>query len=308
MQDEEFVVSEAEAGLRLDELVTRHLPGRTKGEVVRAIEYRNILLNGRVARKGVKVSAGNTVCIKDMAANMVYPNADIHLSYIYEDEYLLAVNKPAGMPSYPNRPHERETLANGLVAAYPSQASIGDTPLAAGVLHRLDTNTSGLTLVARTQEVFDALRAAFSERAIEKTYLACVQGRVTEAGRLDHELVHNPLRRGQMLDAAQVKNPDRPMRAVTRFKPIKQFANATLLEVGIRTGVTHQIRCQLALSGHPIIGDELYGARAVEGFARHWLHASAIEFTHPVTREAVRIEAAVPRELSDLLKTLAPEA
>lgn len=304
MITQEFTVSENDAGLRLDEFVTRHLPGFTKGAIIRAIDYHSILLNNRVSKKGFKLRAGDTIQIKDLSSNRVYPNPDVPVSVIYRDDYLFAINKPAGLPAHPNRPHERDTLANGLIAAFPQQEGIGDSPLVAGILHRLDTDTSGLTLAARTQEIFDYFRTAFSERQLEKTYLALVEGRITEKGRLEHNLIHNPQHPGHMIDADTIRDPERPMKAVTRYQPIREFRNHTLLEVGIRTGVTHQIRCQLSLAGFPIVGDTRYGGQAVPGFPRHFLHASAIEFSLPGTQQITRLEAPLTKDLNIFLAGL----
>jgi len=298
----QFVVDQA--GGRLDALVQAQVPEVPRAVIRRALESGEILLNGRRANKGDKPKVGDRIEIALLLERQdirVQPNPAIVPDVLVADDALLVVNKPAGLPAHPNRPEELDTLANGLVARWPELAEIGDQPLMAGVLHRLDTDTSGLTLVARTQAVFDTLRQAFSARAIEKTYVALVEGVVTAPGRLDHELAHEPGNRGHMVDAASLRCPDRPMRAVTRFEPVRSVGPYTLLQVGIRTGVTHQIRCQLALSGHPVVGDLRYGAQAVPDFPRHFLHASAICFAHPATGETCRFDAPLTFDLTTFL-------
>jgi 23S rRNA-/tRNA-specific pseudouridylate synthase len=146
------------------------------------------------------------------------------------------------------------------------------------------------------------MRARFAARQVIKTYLALVTGEVTAPGRLEHLLAHKPSAPGVMVDARQLRAPPaRPMRAVTGYRPLRRVGEGTLLEVDILTGVTHQIRCQLALAGHPILGDSRYGGPAREGFARHFLHATRLAFAHPLDDAPTVIEAPLPRELAALL-------
>ncbi|MGN1359854.1 MAG: pseudouridine synthase [Kiritimatiellia bacterium] len=281
-----------EVGLRLDEFATRHLDGFTKGEIVRAIERRNILLNGRPGKKGIKLRLEDQVQVRDLSFNLVYPNPEVPVSCIWFDKTLLALNKPAGIPTFPNRGYERETLANGLVSAYPGQQGVGDSPLEAGILHRLDNGTSGLVLAARNQQTFQAMRRLFVERQVEKTYLALVHGLVTQSGRLENYLTHDPTRPGRML----IVQPETPhaLYAVTRFRPLTAANGHTLLAVGIRTGVTHQIRCQLAAVGHPIMGDARYAPETVPpSFPGHCLHSYALAFQHPATAQSVLLLAKI---------------
>ncbi|MGN0826430.1 MAG: RluA family pseudouridine synthase [Kiritimatiellia bacterium] len=284
--------TEEEVGLRLDEFVTRHLDGFTKGEIVRAIERRNILLNERPGKKGIKLRSGDQVQIRDLSFNLVYPNPEVPVSCIWFDETLLALNKPAGIPTFPNRGYERKTLANGLVSAYPGQQGIGDSPLEAGILHRLDNGTSGLVIAARNQQTFQSMRRLFVERQVEKTYLALVHGVVAQSGRLENHLAHDPAHPGRMV----IVQPETPhaLYAVTRFRPLSCANGYTLLAVGIRTGVTHQIRCQLAAAGHPILGDARYAPKAGEpSFPGHCLHSYALAFQHPTTAQSVLLRAKI---------------
>jgi 23S rRNA pseudouridine1911/1915/1917 synthase len=173
----------------------------------------------------------------------------------------------------------------------------------AGALHHIDTGTSGLVLAARTPEAFEKLRAQFVAQTVEKIYLALVEGHVAVPGRLVHELAHHPsLPHCKMVDARSLAAPDRRMRAETLYRPRQLFGPNTLLQVTILTGVTHQIRCQLALGGWPIVNDTLYGARPVAGCSRHFLHALEARFAHPASGLPCRIRAPLTADFEALLK------
>ena len=172
----------------------------------------------------------------------------------------------------------------------------------AGALHRIDTGTSGLVLAARTQAAFDGLRAQFDAQEVEKIYLALVEGHVAVPGRLTHELAHHPaLPHCKMVDARSLAAPDRRLRAETAYKPLELVGRCTLLEVTIRTGVTHQIRCQLALGGYPIINDTIYGAKPVEGCTRHFLHAFEVRFKHPAHGQSCCIKAPLTADFESFM-------
>lgn len=229
------------------------------------------------------------------------PDHGVRVRCVFEDESLLAYDKPAGMPVQPLSRRESGTLMNGVVARHPECAEVGDQPLMAGALHRIDADTSGLVLVARTQPAFEALRVQFAEQTVEKTYLALVEGAVAVGGTLENDLVHDPtLPFCRMIDVSRARAKVRaaPLHAVTRFRPVGITScgneQRTLLEVTIFTGVTHQIRAQLALAGMHIVNDRLYGGFAVEGQAGHCLHALAARFVHPSSGEQAEVRTSYP--------------
>ncbi len=301
----EFVVSSETAGNRLDAEVFCRCPASTRALVRRTIAVGGVTVNGRVLDKGDKLHAGDVIVVRGLPDGMelhVRPDPAVRVDVVYEDAALIAVNKPAGMACHPLDWEEIGTVANGLAARYPELIGVGDGPLMAGVLHRLDGGTSGLVLAARTQGAYEVLREQFRHREVEKRYVALVEGVVSEPGHLEHDLSHQPSCRGRMVEAARLaRHQCRPMRAVTEYRPVRQFSARTLLEVSIRTGVTHQIRCQLALSGHPVVGDTHYGAAAVADFPRHFLHAATIRFHHPLTGVEMELHAPLTADLVGFL-------
>ena len=294
-------------GVRLDAALLNAFPSSTRAFAKDAIASGKVLVNGRPAAKGLKLRGGETVLVRELleaADNLVAP-VPAPLACVFEDAALLAFDKPAAMPVQPLSCRETGTLMNAVVAHYPECRPLGDSPLMAGALHRIDADTSGLVLVARTAAAFENLRAQFSAQTVRKTYLALVEGAVAVGGTLENDLVHDPtLPFCRMIDAhhnrlttSQVSRL-KPLHAVTQFKPVGHTAveneERTLLEVTIFTGVTHQIRAQLALAGLHIVNDRLYGAFAVENQAGHCLHALAAAFTHPVSGDPVEIRTPYP--------------
>lgn len=284
-----------ESGVRLDAVLFKACPSSSKALIRRAIEHGDILVNSRRTSKGTRLRGGETVEILrllEQADNLVKPVPGAPLKCVFEDADLIAFDKTAGMPVQPLDCEETGTLMNAVAAAYPECRTVGDSPLMAGALHRIDADTSGLVLVARNEAAFENMRRQFSEHSVKKTYLALVEGAVATGGTLENDLVHDPtLPFCRMIDfkrnrltRAQCEGL-RPMHAVTRFTPIgrtmQENEERTLLEVTIYTGVTHQIRAQLALAGMHIVNDRLYGAFAVENQTGHCLHSLSASFRHP---------------------------
>ena len=294
IQNATFNVSAEEAGGRCDTVLLARFPSVSRAFCRQAVESGLVYVNGRPCLKGRKLHVGDAVTVvslKESCDNRVRPDLSVAVDLLFEDADLIAVNKPAGLPVHPLTSEEGGTLMNGLVARYPELAALGDQPLMAGALHRIDTGTSGLVLAARTPEAFEKLRRQFVAQEVEKVYLALVEGHVAVAGRLVHDLAHHPTFRGKMVDARSLAAPDRLLHAETAYRPRELVGSYTLLEVTIRTGVTHQIRCQLALDGLPIVNDTLYGARPVERCARHFLHAYGMRFLHPASGRPVCLQA-----------------
>lgn len=311
IRDIQLIVGATEAGQRLDRWLVARFPSVARAQAEEAVAAGAVLLNGRRAAKGLALAAGDAVqiieCLErsDFAA---IPDATLPLEIIFSDAHLLACNKPAGMPVHPQRAGETGTLVNALLGRHPELAGLGGDAMFPAFAHRIDTETSGLVLAARTPAVYDALRTLFRTRQMHKEYYALVHGRVTQGARLDDELAHDPARPERMLiltprNRAKAR---KAMRALTEFAIAGNLGKFTLLRVVIETGVTHQIRCQLAARGHAVLGDKIYGAPDADtcGLARHFLHAARLEFIHPVTVAPLALEAPLPGELAAVLAQL----
>ncbi len=297
-----------EGGVRLDAALLMAFPSSSRAFVREAIEEGGVLLGGRTIPKGRKLRKGERVEIVSLAEksdNQVLGDPSVRLHVVFEDEALLALDKPCGMAVHPISRKEKGALMNGVVARYPECAALGDSPLMAGALHRIDSGTSGLVLAAKTAQAFESLRAQFAAQSVKKTYLALVEGAVAAGGTLENDLIHDPtLPYCRMIDARMnrltlaERAKARAFHAVTRFKPVgrvwEENEERTLLEVVIFTGVTHQIRAQLAMAGMHIVNDRLYGAFAVEDQIGHCLHALSAEFTHPVSGAPVCVSTPRP--------------
>lgn len=305
LSEREFKVDEG--GIRLDAALLHAFPSTTRAFARDAVERGDVFVNGHPAAKGLKLRGGETVFVRELleaADNRVRPSG-VCPQPLFEDDCILAFDKPACQPVQPLSCRETGTLMNAVAARYPECREIGDSPLMAGALHRIDADTSGLVLVARTADAFANLRAQFAAQTVRKTYLALVEGAVAVGGTLENDLAHDPTlpfcrmidaRRNRLTNAQRAKL--KPLHAVTTFLPIGQTSvgneERTLLEVTIYTGVTHQIRAQLAMAGLHIINDRLYGAFAVENQHGHSLHALAAKFAHPKTGEVTEIRTPFP--------------
>lgn len=295
------------SGTRLDRFLLNTYPWLDRTTVEDLLSSGTILLNGRPAKKGAKLTTGDTLdchSIPEPVDLHLQPNPTLPLAVLFEDATLLALDKPAGQPTHPLRFTETDTLANALVARYPDLVAIGGERLFPALLHRLDTQTSGLVLAAKTSDAYVALRAQFRRFAVAKHYTALVHGRVNEPSRLAASLTHqtrSPCKMAVVRNLAKVSQRD-CFAAETTWTPIKTGQDTTLLDVTIQTGVTHQIRCHLAAAGHPIVGDTLYGSPALPSTSnqqpatnfRHWLHASRILLTHPTTGTPLDLTCPLP--------------
>lgn len=305
----ELLIDAGKAGSRLDRFLADAFPASRRSLVVEAISRGDVAVNGRPAAKSARLRAGDRVAVGQLLERVdiaVRPNFNVAVEIVHDDPELLALNKPAGTPVHPLHHAEDDTLANGLIARFPKLRRIGEDPLFPSLLHRLDTDTSGVVLAARTQRAYAALRAQFSAREVTKVYQALVHGRLKEPVTLVNRLIHDPRRRGRML---VVDDRDHVARSETRYAAVTQVAvvsatpTLSLVTATIATGVTHQIRCQLAHAGFPIVGDKVYGRGGDESLlpSRHFLHAHTITFCHPESGGPTTIEAPLPDELDAVL-------
>ncbi len=261
------MIPEAQSGQRLD-LYLAQLLGISRGYVRRLLGLKRIRLGGSMPRKGVILNAGDLVEILPFHDPQDGPRAapEVPVQVLREGEGLLAVEKPAGLPTHPLDFEETKTALNALLARYPELSGVGDGGLRSGVLHRLDTHTSGVLLFATNADVWRRVRAEFAERRVQKRYLARVHGTYRGTLEIALQLAH----RGRHMRVVASGGRE----AVTRLIPVREIGDTTLVEVRPLTGVMHQIRATLSHLGHPLLGDREYGSACDLG--RHLLHATFI--------------------------------
>lgn len=290
-------------GTRLDRYVADQLPDLSRGTVQGLIESGRVRVDGRQRKPKFRMTPGEVVSVEIPPPRIdeILPDP-IPLAIVYEDADVIVVDKPAGMVVHPAPGHQRGTLANALLAHVPG-ISVGGSQRP-GIVHRLDKDTSGLIVAAKTDRGRTSLVTQWEDRAVEKTYLALVSGSTEdEEAIIDAPIGRDPKNRQRMA----VVRSGRP--AVTRFHVVERFPDTTLLEVSIETGRTHQIRVHLAFIGHPIVGDHVYGrTRPTEPqLDRQFLHASALAFQLP-DGAALRLEAPLPGDLQAVLEELRAES
>jgi 23S rRNA pseudouridine1911/1915/1917 synthase len=289
----------AQAPPRLDAYLQAALPEVSRRLLRRIIAAGEVRVNGRRAPKGQRLNAGDTVTLPDIPQHPE-PEPALALPVVHEDAALVAVEKPGGMPSHALDPRQRGTAAAFVLARWPETARVGDA-LAPGLVHRLDTGTSGLLLAARTASAHAAVRAALAARAVEKRYLAVVArgAEARPAGAVVVALAHEPRDRGRMVAA---RPGLRAWPAETHLRVVAEGGDRLLVEAVIRTGVTHQVRAHLALVGYPVLGDVRYGGAPVDlPSGRHALHAAGLTVPHPADGTTLALTSALPEELKALL-------
>ncbi|HEV8628951.1 MAG TPA: RluA family pseudouridine synthase [Thermoanaerobaculia bacterium] len=308
---ERVVVPEQAAGERLDRYLADHL-GLPRSQLQRWIDEGRVRVGGRPAKAAARLAAGETVeweAPPPVATDeRLVPEAG-ELVVLYADGALLAIDKPAGLTVHPGAGRRTGTLVHRLLAHYPEVAGVGG-PGRPGIVHRLDQGTSGVMVIARTAAAYQRLSRAFAARQVSKRYLAICHGIVRSPRKVDAPIGRHPSRRQEMA----VRAGGRP--AVSRLRPLATTAGASLVEVELLTGRTHQVRVHLKSLGHPLVGDPLYGearwkgakgaARAaLRDFPRPALHAWRLGFEHPLEQRRIELEAPPPADLQELWRALA---
>ncbi len=278
---------------RLDACVRALAPELSRRLVRTLVAEGAVLVNGRPGRKGTRVVEGDVVELPALAT--LEPEPDLPLRVLYEDANVIAIDKPGGVPGHALDPRQRGTMAAALLARYPELANVAD-PLVAGFVHRLDTGTSGVLLAARSTDAHRELRSAFRRHEVVKRYAAVVAGTPVAGAVVDAPLAHEPRDRRRMRVAHAT---DRAWPARTLVVAVERHGERALIDVEIRSGVTHQVRVHLAHLGHPIVGDALYGGpSAALATRRHALHSRRLE----VPSYGLRIEAPIPDDLLGLVR------
>jgi 23S rRNA pseudouridine1911/1915/1917 synthase len=304
-----LVVERAAAGSRLDRWLTAAIPAQSRARIQTLIGDGHVRVDGAPAKAAAyRVRGGERVeiDIPPPPPETLEPEP-IALTIVHEDAHVLVLDKPAGLVVHPGAGHARGTLAAAVLAHAPAVAGVGG-PRRPGIVHRLDKDTSGLIVLAKTAAAYDSLTAQLASRSVRRVYLAVVHGRVAAPeGVVDRPIGRDPRDRTRMA----VRPPGQGRRAVTRFRVLERFPQFTLVQARLETGRTHQIRVHFAALGHPVAGDAVYGGRRrtvptpLEGLA---LHAAALGFLHPVTQQRVEFSSPVPPRIERLLSHLRDEA
>jgi 23S rRNA pseudouridine1911/1915/1917 synthase len=284
-------VPESAAGERLDRFVST-IPGvGSRAAAERLLAAGKVLVDGLVQPKSHRLEGGEDVTVDLAAATVPAPAPPPELRVAYEDDHLLVVDKPAGVVVHPAAGHASGTLVQALAGR-----SGGGDPERPGIVHRLDRDTSGLLVVARTEEAYEGLRTLVRRHALEREYVALVRGRPrSRTGRIEA-----PIGRDRRDPTRRSLDTDAPKDAVTHFELVELLDDHALLRVRLETGRTHQIRVHLAAIGLPVVGDPVYGAPE-PALKRQFLHAARLAFAHPVTGERVEVVSPLPADLEGAL-------
>jgi len=287
-------------------MLHERLPSYSRSRIQRWIQDGLVLINGIRARASHPVRAGESLDVEPADPPPLHASPEaIPLAVLYEDDEVVAIDKPAGMVVHAGAGVHSGTLVNALLHRFEALSGVGGS-LRPGIVHRLDRYTSGALLVAKNDTAHQRLAAQFSGRQVEKTYLALVHGSVRqETGRIEKPIARDPVRRTRMTARLAEGRA-----AWSEYRVLRSFEGFTLLEVRIGTGRTHQIRVHLSSIGHPVAGDTLYGApAAVAGqppLGRYFLHAHRIRFQRPSDRQEITVVSPLPEQLEAWLLTLRP--
>ncbi len=296
------------SGQRLDQALARMFPEYSRSRLKTWILDGQVRVDNREMRPRDPVMGGDQVMLNPVPEACIASEPEpMSLNIALEDEDLLVINKPAGLVVHPGAGNPSGTLMNGLLHHAPALRGLPR----AGIIHRLDKDTTGLLLVGKTLEAHTALVRALAEREISRQYLAVCNGVLTGGGTIDEPIARHPVNRLKMC----VREDGKP--AVTHYRVIDRFRAHTYVRVDLETGRTHQIRVHFTYRRHPLIGDPVYGGRmqlpagesealvsAIRGFRRQALHASRLEFRHPRNGELIELDCDLPEDMQHLFETL----
>jgi 23S rRNA pseudouridine1911/1915/1917 synthase len=304
------LVVAAQAGVRIDRFVKDRIPELSRREIVCWIQERGVLLNGRPVKKGAILCEGDRVDLRIPAASSgggIVPEPDLPLRILREDPALVAVDKPPGMAAHPLRAEEKGTVANGLLGRYPEMEGVGFSSREPGILHRLDRDTSGVLLAARTGAAFERLRVEFEQGRVIKVYFAVVYGRPDPEGVVDRPVAARG-RRARRVEVVREDGGARGLRgtspAETHFRVVRAYQGFSFVRLRMKTGARHQLRAHMAYLGHPVAGDSIYGPDEGLRPGRHLLHAAELRFFHPLKGKQVQIRSPLPGDMRSFLKKL----
>ena len=302
-----FKIGPDDVGVRLDAFLASQIEGWSRARLQRLIEAEDVLVNNKPAKASYKLRENDELEVELVSPETTtFTPEAIPIEIVHEDATLVVVNKPAGLVVHPAAGIHSGTLANAL--AYHFQQLPNATSVRPGIVHRLDRDTSGLLVVAKTEAALENLSDQFRARTVYKLYAALVHGRVaSDSARIEQPLARDPSNRTRMAVVRGGRS------ALSIYRVARRFNRFTLLDVELKTGRTHQIRVHLAWLKHPVVGDETYGGgrdntiqdpklkSQIRALNRHFLHAEKLAFTHPTTGERTLFHSPLPPELSNLL-------
>lgn len=296
------VATEADKGTRVDQFLARSRPELSRARVQALIADGQVRIAGRPLKPSLRVQGGEQIELEVPAPVAAEPEAeDLPLTVVFQDRDVAVLDKAAGMVVHPGAGHHGGTLVNALLHHVKDLKGVGGV-MRPGLVHRLDKDTSGLLVIAKHDEALRALQASFKSREVEKTYLALVLGQPPDEGTFRTLHGRHPIHRTRFTGKVKAGKP-----AVTHFKVKERFAEGALVEIGLETGRTHQIRVHFAEAGFPLLSDSLYGSKRAqrpELIARQALHAWKLSFTHPRTGKVLSFTAKPPKDFLQAQKRL----
>jgi len=305
-----FKIDKTSVDSRLDSYLASQIPTWSRARLQRLIETDDVVVNGRSAKPSYRLRKDDEIEVELVAPQAEsFTPEDIPLEVVYEDETLIVVNKPAGLVVHPAAGVYSGTLANALAFHFQNLPPI-EGSIRPGIVHRLDRETSGLLVIAKSEKALENLSDQFRDRTVFKSYVALVHGRLDAAGHIDQPVGRDSSNRTRMAVVRGGRS------ALTVYKVRKPYHRFTLLDVELKTGRTHQIRVHLAWLHHPVVGDETYGGgrdnniqdarlrSLVRNLGRQFLHAERLAITHPTTGARLEFHAPLPDDLANLLAQL----
>lgn len=307
MTSAKFSIDESLEGQRLDMLLVARHPERSRTSIQKAIDAGCATINGEPGKSGIRLELGDVVeyHLDELPEAQPLIPEDIPLDVIYEDDALLVINKPAGLVVHPAAGNQRGTLVSALLFREPEDFSgVGEDATRPGIVHRLDKDTSGALVIARTPDAYANLKNSFQERKVDKIYLAIANGHFKENfAAIDAPIGRDPKNRQKMAVLGEGGRE-----ALTKYRVISEYHGASLLQVRLYTGRTHQIRVHLSHIGHPVLGDGLYGGPGKSTYfdcGRQMLHAWKLAIPHPITGERMVFTAPTPPDFRKNLDVFA---
>lgn len=302
---ETWAVEPEYAGLRIDLAINRKFGRISRTLAQEMLKTGEIKVGSQLVKPGLKVKGGEKVEIT-FRPDEVEPEikaTTLDFPILFEDRYMIAIDKPAGLVVHPGAGKEKTTVVSALLG-HTKLSPIG-APTRPGIVHRLDKDTSGVMILAKTRDAHRKLAEAFAGHDLEKEYLAIIQGHiVNRKGRIEVAIERDKIHRKRM----KATSADKGRMAISNFEVIEYLKGATLVKVKILTGRTHQIRVHMAFTGHPLLGDVTYGGKRLERKAEHFLHSHRLALKHPVTGKPLEFIAPMPDRFAQILTQLRQEA